>query len=95
MNPERHQQIRNLFEAVVERPAATRAAFLAEACAGDIDLRAEIESLLAHQELLGSFLEKPPIRGRDHQPIHGFARRPDPLDWPVSPGAENRRRRHG
>jgi serine/threonine protein kinase len=47
MIPERFRQIRNLFEAVVERPPETRGAFLAEACAGDADLQAEVERLLA------------------------------------------------
>jgi serine/threonine protein kinase len=47
MSPERYRQIRNLFEAVVERPAEARGAFLAAACADDEELRAEIEGLLA------------------------------------------------
>jgi serine/threonine protein kinase len=47
MTPERFRQIRNLFEAVVERPLDRRGTFLAEACAGDVDLQAEVERLLA------------------------------------------------
>ena len=47
MTPERFRQIRNLFEAVVERPQDTRSAYLAEACAGDADLQVEVERLLA------------------------------------------------
>src|SRR5579862_4184029 len=47
MTPERYRQIRNLFEAVVERPAEARSAFLAEACVGDADLQTEVEGLLA------------------------------------------------
>ena len=47
MTPERFRQIRNLFEAVVERPPETRGTFLAEACEGDADLRVEVERLLA------------------------------------------------
>ncbi len=49
MTPERWQQIDVLFQAVVERPAADRAAFLAEACDTDTELRREVESLLSHE----------------------------------------------
>ena len=47
MTPERFRQITNLFEAAVERPPEARAAFLAEACAGDEDLLMAVEQLLA------------------------------------------------
>ena len=58
ITPERYRQIRNLFEAVVERPADARAAFLEEACAGDRELHAEIQALLAaHQEQAGILAE--------------------------------------
>src|SRR3984957_18771915 len=40
MEPERYRQIRNLFEATVERPEESRPAFLTEACAGGEGLRA-------------------------------------------------------
>jgi len=47
MTPLRWQQIENVYDAVLERDASRRAAFLAEACGGDADLRNEVESLLA------------------------------------------------
>jgi eukaryotic-like serine/threonine-protein kinase len=51
MEPERWQKVKELFGAALERPSAERGAFLAEACASDSSLRAEVESLLnAHQE---------------------------------------------
>lgn len=51
MTPERFRQIRNLFEAALERDAASRLSFLAEACQGDEPLRAEVGRLLiAHQQ---------------------------------------------
>ena len=46
MEPQRWHQIETLLHAVLERPAADRAAFLAEACSDDTDLRHQIESLL-------------------------------------------------
>ena len=45
-----HRRAKDIFLAALEHAPADRAAFLAEACAGDASLRAEIESLLAFHE---------------------------------------------
>jgi non-specific serine/threonine protein kinase/serine/threonine-protein kinase len=45
----------------LERPAPARAAWLDEACAGDAELRAEVESLLASHEEAGEFIEESAI----------------------------------
>ena len=58
MERERWQQIDRIFEAALAQPADERAAFLEKACAGDTELRAEVESLIAHEEAQG-FLETP------------------------------------
>lgn len=50
MTPERWQKVEQLFHAALELQASQRAAFLDEACAGDPDLRSEVESLLAYDE---------------------------------------------
>ena len=50
MTPERWQQIEKLFYAALEREPNQRAAWLAEACAGDESLREEVEALLAKAE---------------------------------------------
>ncbi|MBU0618365.1 MAG: serine/threonine protein kinase [Planctomycetes bacterium] len=55
----RGQSAEELFKDAVEREAADRAAFLDRACMGDSALRAEVESLLATDGELGSFLESP------------------------------------
>ena len=60
MNPERWQQIDRLLDAALEREPSQRNAFLAEACAGDDELRREVESLLASHEQGRSFIESPP-----------------------------------
>ena len=57
MAGDRWERIESLCHAALARPAAERAAFLAEACADDAGLRREVESLIAHAE--SSFLEKP------------------------------------
>jgi serine/threonine protein kinase len=45
---ERWDTIERLYHAALAQPAERRAAYLAEACAGDDALRQEVESLLAH-----------------------------------------------
>lgn len=47
MTPERWSQIREIFAAALETPAAERARFLESACGRDRDLRAEVEAALA------------------------------------------------
>ena len=49
MDPERWQQVGELFHRALERSAGERSRFLDDAC-GDAALRAEVESLLAHHE---------------------------------------------
>lgn len=60
MTPERWQQIDRVLDAVLEREPDERAAFLGEACAGDEELRREVESLLRAHERAASFIEEPP-----------------------------------
>ena len=45
--PTRWQEIDRIFAAALDCEPAARAAFLAEACGGDEQLRAQVESLLA------------------------------------------------
>ena len=60
MTPERWSKVREIFDAAVARAPAGRAAFLDEACAGDTDLRREVESLLTSARgAPSSFLESP------------------------------------
>ena len=49
MTPDRWRQIEDLCHAALACPAEERAAFLAEACAGDDALQREVESLLAQE----------------------------------------------
>lgn len=65
MTPERWQQIREVFGSAIERASVERAAFVKEVCAGDEDLRREVESLLASYERDESFLEQPAFRVTD------------------------------
>jgi hypothetical protein len=59
MTPERWQQVKELFHSALERESNHRALFLDEACAGDVSLRKEVESLIASHEQTGSFIDSP------------------------------------
>jgi eukaryotic-like serine/threonine-protein kinase len=59
MNPERWRQLDKLFHSALDHKPAERAAFLDEACGGDMTLRKHLEALLAAHEEAGSFIESP------------------------------------
>src|SRR5262245_61741536 len=59
MTPDRWQEIERLYHAARARPEDQRAAFLAEACAADSALRAEVESLLTSTPAAAGFLSTP------------------------------------
>jgi hypothetical protein len=50
-----------IFTQALQLPVGERAAFLDRACAGDKDLRRNVEALLRAHERVGDFLEKPPL----------------------------------
>jgi eukaryotic-like serine/threonine-protein kinase len=56
ISPERWQRIDALLAAALERQAAERSAFLAEACADDPELLRHVERLLAHVDAADSVL---------------------------------------
>jgi eukaryotic-like serine/threonine-protein kinase len=56
---ERWKQIERLYHQALERETSTRAAFLAEACAGDEELRREVVSLIAYDRSPASIIESP------------------------------------
>jgi len=60
MKSERWEQVDQLLQAALDREPSQRAAFLAEACAGDEALRQEVESLLAMESQAAHFIEAPP-----------------------------------
>src|SRR5258708_32489378 len=62
MTPERLLQVEKLYHAALERPAGERPDFLAAACAGDEELRREVESFLTYAESGGGLLDRPAWR---------------------------------
>jgi serine/threonine protein kinase len=61
MQRERWEQLVHLYSAALEQEESRRAAFLQEACAGDEDLRRELESLLAYEKKGEGFMETPAL----------------------------------
>ena len=61
INRERWELVSQLYRGSLERQQDQRGAYLAAACAGDDELRLEVESLLAQESKAQSFLEKPAV----------------------------------
>src|ERR1044071_9161193 len=59
MTPERWQQIKAVLEEALERDPLERESYLDEACAGDPNLRSEVEALLDSHARSGDFIESP------------------------------------
>jgi len=69
MKPERWGRIESIFHKALEAEESRRAAVLEESCAGDEDLRREVESLLVHHTEAGSFIETPAFADADASPL--------------------------
>ena len=61
MTPERYRQIGELYHAALEVASAERPAFLTRECAGDEDLRHEVESLINSHQQSEDFIAKPAL----------------------------------
>jgi len=61
MTPKRWAEVERLFQAAVARDERARAAYLAEACGGDDELRREVESLIDRAAVTHGFLSTPAI----------------------------------
>src|SRR5216684_1367855 len=84
MKPERWGKIESVFQKVLDAEESHRAAVLEESCAGDEELRREVESLLVHDAEAGTLVETPafadasasplrPHNSRSLNPESGFA----------------------
>jgi Tol biopolymer transport system component len=63
MTPERWRTIEALYHAAAERASGDRAAFLAEACSGDDELRQQVTRLLDEHLVEDGFAEGPSLAG--------------------------------
>ena len=63
MKPERWSKIESIFHKALEADEIRRGSVIEESCAGDEELRREVESLLAHHRDSATFIEKPAFAG--------------------------------
>jgi len=61
VSTEHWQQVKEIFDAALEREKEDRAHFLDQACVDDAALRSEVESLLDSHEQSQSFMESPSV----------------------------------
>jgi tetratricopeptide (TPR) repeat protein/predicted Ser/Thr protein kinase len=67
MNPDRWRRVKEVFHLALDRAPEERPPFLANACEGDDELRAEVERLLIAHVNAGSFIETSPVAGLAQQ----------------------------
>ena len=68
MDPERWHRVSDVFHRALDQDPADRDAFLNDVCGDDPDLRAEVDSLIAHHDKADGFLETP-ARPIDSSPV--------------------------
>jgi len=64
MKPERWSKIESIFHKALEADECRRSSVIEESCAGDAELRREVEALLAHHSDSASFMEQPAFAGQ-------------------------------
>jgi len=76
VDPKRWNKVERIFHAVLEAGESRRATILEDSCAGDESLRKEVESLLAHHQNAGTFIETPAFEEKQESVSPGsrFAR---------------------
>ena len=77
MTPERWQQIKNVFDQALQQDVARRTAFLGEVCAGDDQLRSEVESLLSAYVQAGETFIETPALPANMAVVHEFVQTED------------------
>ncbi|MDT7602253.1 MAG: eukaryotic-like serine/threonine-protein kinase, partial [Acidobacteriota bacterium] len=61
MSPERWKQIEDVFQAALDLPEGERAVYISATCAGDEELREQVEALIAQHGEAGDFIETPAV----------------------------------
>src|ERR1017187_7715671 len=61
MDAERARRLEQLYHSALEHDESERGAFLESACAADLELRREVESLLDHDKEAVNFMEAPAL----------------------------------
>ena len=88
--PERWRRITEIFHSALAREeSGRRAAFLDEACAGDSELRADVEGLLDGHSDAGSFGEPLGLAGKKPRLNAGGALGPYRIDGLIGAGGRS------
>src|SRR5262249_42761244 len=74
MHPERWKRVDSLYHQAAARTGEDRSTFLDEACDGDDAMRRELESLLAHDDPAGPFLEESALSVAAREVAHHMPR---------------------
>src|SRR5277367_3106307 len=74
MKPERWGKVESIFHKALQADESQRSSVIEESCAGDEELRREVESLLAHHSDSASFIEKPAFADQIKNNSFGSAR---------------------
>src|SRR5271163_2880131 len=82
MNPERRQKVESVFQKVLDADEGRRASVLEDSCAGDEELRRQVEWLLAQHRKAGEFSGTPEFATSSDSP----APPPSPSRGPDSAG---------
>jgi serine/threonine protein kinase/tetratricopeptide (TPR) repeat protein len=61
MTPERWKKIEDVFQTAIDLPEVERRQYIAEACAGDDELREQVEVLVTQHSEAGDFIEAPAL----------------------------------
>ena len=61
MSPERWQEIEKVYDGALACEPGQRRAFLDQSCAGDTELRSQVDWMLAHQNEAGRFMRVPAV----------------------------------
>src|SRR5258706_7257912 len=75
MERERWGQVEQIFHAALEVEESRRGELVRQSCAGDDDLRREVESLLAHHSESASFIETPAFADPGVSPLRPLSSR--------------------
>ena len=75
MHVERWRRVKEIFAAALDMEPSQRARYVAEACADDAELRAEVSSLLESHDTADDFIAEPAVQRA------GMARAHPPRDW--------------
>src|SRR5712664_3131086 len=76
MERERWGQVEQIFHAALQLEESRRSELIRQSCAGDEDLRREVESLLAHHSESASFIETPAFDDAGTSPLQPPISRP-------------------